>query len=40
MCLDKGKIFSTTFLKIIIMIITSIERESRRLKTSGIFSDF
>jgi hypothetical protein len=40
-CLDKGKRFSTTSKIIIIILITnSIERKSRRLKTSGIFNDF
>jgi hypothetical protein len=39
-CLDKGKKNSTTSKIIIIMTTNSINKESRKLKTSGIFNDF
>jgi hypothetical protein len=39
-CLDKGFFFSITSKKIIIMTTSSIEKESKKLKTSGIFNDF
>jgi hypothetical protein len=39
-CLDEGKKISTTSKKRIIMTTSSIEKESRRLKISGIFNDF